>query len=331
MFAWEPGSDWPLMVAANRDERLDRPAHAMDVLSDRDPRILGGRDELAGGTWLAVNEHGVVAGLTNRPAPGGRDLTRRSRGELPLMLASRTRAEDAVAHLLETVVPGQYNPAWLLVGDRHSLTYIELAADLAPTAVALGPGLHILENVALDEPSPKADRVHHLIAGADGAGSSPWEALPSVLADHVLPPGASAATFGDDRSPRPEATLAACVHTDDYGTRSAALVRVSEVPGSRPRFWWRTALRAPSPSPMSAAYGRGRDDGPAARPAARTPRWPEAARAVMDSSRPFVWRPVPPRRRDGPAGTGTAGAGGWVPPARSEGGAGCLTTEPAAP
>jgi uncharacterized protein with NRDE domain len=234
VFAWEPGSDWPLMVAANRDERLDRPAHAMDVLSDRDPRILGGRDELAGGTWLAVNEHGVVAGLTNRPAPGGRDLTRRSRGELPLMLASRTRAEDAVAHLLETVVPGQYNPAWLLVGDRHSLTYIELADDLAPTAVALGPGLHILENVALDEPSPKADRVHHLIAGADGAGSSPWEALPSVLADHVLPPGASAATFGDDRSPRPEATLAACVHTDDYGTRSAALVRVSEVPGSRP-------------------------------------------------------------------------------------------------
>ncbi len=235
MFAWDPGSDFPLIVAANRDERLDRPAHAIGVLSDRDPRVLGGQDELAGGTWLAVNEHGVVAGLTNRPAPGGRDLTKRSRGELPLLLASHPRAEDAVAHLLDTVVPGQYNPAWLLIGDRDSLTYIELATDLAPSAVALAPGLHILENVALDEPSPKADRVRQLLGEFRSSGSSLWDTLPAVLADHVLPPGASVATFGgDDRSPRPEATMAACVHTDDYGTRSAALVRVSALLASPP-------------------------------------------------------------------------------------------------
>jgi uncharacterized protein with NRDE domain len=254
VFAWEFGSDLPLVVAANRDERLDRPSCAIDVLSDRDPRILGGKDELAGGTWLAVNEHGVVAGLTNRPAPGGRDLTKRSRGELPLMLASYPRAEDAVAHLLETVVPGQYNPAWLLVGDRHSLTYIELAADLAPTARALAPGVHILENVALDEPSPKADRVRGLIAETGDTGASLWDALPSVLADHVLPPGASVATFGDDRSPRPEATMAACVHTDDYGTRSAAMVRVSAVPGSRPDVL--VADGAPCTAPFTDVSGR---------------------------------------------------------------------------
>ena len=45
--------------------------------------MLGGRDELAGGTWLAVNEHGVVAGLTNQPAAVGRDASKRSRGEMP--------------------------------------------------------------------------------------------------------------------------------------------------------------------------------------------------------------------------------------------------------
>src|SRR5262249_51148300 len=61
-------ADAPLIMAANRDERLDRPAVPMTVLRDHGPRILGGRDELAGGTWLAVNEHGVVAGLTNRPS-----------------------------------------------------------------------------------------------------------------------------------------------------------------------------------------------------------------------------------------------------------------------
>ena len=53
--------DAPLIVAANRDEQFTRPAVTMTVLRERDPRVLGGRDELAGGTWLAVNEHGVVA------------------------------------------------------------------------------------------------------------------------------------------------------------------------------------------------------------------------------------------------------------------------------
>ncbi|TML39468.1 MAG: NRDE family protein [Actinobacteria bacterium] len=59
----------PLIVAANRDELLDRPAVAMTVLQAHGPRILGGRDELAGGTWLAVNEAGVVAGLPTAATP----------------------------------------------------------------------------------------------------------------------------------------------------------------------------------------------------------------------------------------------------------------------
>jgi uncharacterized protein with NRDE domain len=237
VFAWQTEPDAPLVVAANRDERLDRPARALCVLRERGPRILGGRDDLAGGTWLAVNEYGVVAGLTNRPAPGGRDPTMRSRGELPLLLAAHRTADAAVAELLDVVVPGRYNPAWLLVGDRHSLWAVELATDLAPAARALGPGVHVLENAALDAPSPKSERVRSLLAGARAERGLLWPALPGVLVDHVLPEGADGATFeDDDQSPRPAATLAACVHTDGYGTRSAALVRVPEAGDGRPEM-----------------------------------------------------------------------------------------------
>jgi len=101
--------DLPLVVGANRDELFERPAVPMTVLRERDPRILGGRDELAGGTWLAVNEHGVVAGLTNRPMPDGRDLTKRSRGDLPLFLAEHTSAADAAAAATATLRPSGYN------------------------------------------------------------------------------------------------------------------------------------------------------------------------------------------------------------------------------
>lgn len=236
VFAWqtEPGS--PLIVAANRDERLDRPAHSLCVLRDSGPRVLGGRDDLAGGTWLAVNEHGVVAGLTNRPSPGGRDPTKRSRGELPLMAAAERSADDGVAELSRRVRPGEYNPAWLLVGDRRSLYYVELTLDREPSIRPLGPGIHVLENTAIDEPSAKVEGVGTLLAAASGTGPSVWAALPTVLADHTVPVGGAGTPPGSDYAERPSATLAACVHTDDYGTRSAALVRVPSDPDSRPKM-----------------------------------------------------------------------------------------------
>ncbi|MFO0748189.1 MAG: NRDE family protein [Myxococcota bacterium] len=76
--------DWPLVVAANRDELLARPSVTMTVLQEAGPRIHGGKDLLAGGTWLATNEHGVVAGAdqppgARRPGAGRRQaLARRA-------------------------------------------------------------------------------------------------------------------------------------------------------------------------------------------------------------------------------------------------------------
>ena len=122
-------ADAPLIVAANRDERLDRPAVPMTVLREHGPRILGGRDELAGGTWLAVNEYGVVAGLTNQPSANGRDPTKRSRGELPLAFAGYATAAEAVAAVAETLDAAAYNPCWMLVGDR---THAVLHRDNRP-------------------------------------------------------------------------------------------------------------------------------------------------------------------------------------------------------
>jgi uncharacterized protein with NRDE domain len=102
--------DAPLVVAANRDEDPARPAVAMTVLRPAGPRILGGRDEQAGGTWLAINEHGVMAGLTNRPGrtegPG-----RRSRGELPLALARFATAQEAVDAFRRATGPRTTVPA----------------------------------------------------------------------------------------------------------------------------------------------------------------------------------------------------------------------------
>jgi uncharacterized protein with NRDE domain len=211
----------PLVVAANRDERLDRPATAMTILQTTTPRILGGRDELAGGTWLAVNEHGVVAGLTNRPSASGRDPTRRSRGELPMALASHTDAGSA-AELAASWRPADYNAAWLMVGDRRSLYYIDLSGE-AVAIQQLSAGIHILENRALGEDSPKVDRIRLLLEGVESLdGDLLINRLGEILRDHLTP-----GTPGDATpNQRPAGTEAACVHLDTYGTRSSVLVRL---------------------------------------------------------------------------------------------------------
>lgn len=224
--------DVPLLVGANRDERLEREAVAVTVLSERGPRILGGRDLVAGGTWLAVNEHGVVAGLTNRPSPNGRDPTKRSRGELPLALARHRSAEQAVEDFVSRFVPGDYNLAWLLVGDRASLFSVEMADDKM-RAEALAPGTYVLGNGPLHERSPKTDHVRRHLAGLEGTDPATARAtLLAVLADHSIPPEVAAEPEASDR---PKEYAAACVHVEGYGTRSSAIV---EVPGSGlPHMW----------------------------------------------------------------------------------------------
>ena len=131
--------------------------------------MLGGRDEVAGGTWLAVNEFGVVAGLTNVPSPRGRDTTKRSRGELPVALAAHRDAAAAVAWIRATVDPSDYNPCWLLVGDRDSLCYVDLTGGRRPVARQLPAGSYVLENAPLLPRSAKAAHIAGLMAAA-GAG-----------------------------------------------------------------------------------------------------------------------------------------------------------------
>ena len=215
--------DAPLLVGANRDEVLDRPATAIGVLEHGPPRILGGRDDQSGGTWLAVNEHGVCAGLTNQPLGDAKDPTKRSRGELPLALTRHRSATEAVASFVASYDPAAYNGAWLLVGDRTSLYFVDFTAPEGARSVELPPGVHVLENRALGAASLKVDLVRETLGTPVGADEF-TEAFRRVLTDHRIPEG-------EERS-----NAANCVHLEGFGTRSSCLVRVPAAKGL-PVLW----------------------------------------------------------------------------------------------
>src|SRR5690242_6472196 len=103
--AFQTDRRWPVVVAANRDERLGRPAEGWGIREGAGGiRHAAPRDLLAGGTWIGVSARGVFAAVTNFHAPAAwyPDPARRSRGELvPLALGTPdvAAARGAIARL----------------------------------------------------------------------------------------------------------------------------------------------------------------------------------------------------------------------------------------
>ena len=103
-----PGAPWPVILAANRDEREDRPwLPPARHWPDR-PEVTAGMDELAGGSWLGLNDHGVVAGILNRVGTLGPQTGKRSRGELVLEALDHADAMAAAGprHELRRAIDG---------------------------------------------------------------------------------------------------------------------------------------------------------------------------------------------------------------------------------
>jgi uncharacterized protein with NRDE domain len=207
----------PLLVAANRDEHYDRPS-AEPSLSKTSPKILAGRDLRAGGTWLGVNEYGVVVGILNRRLNGDQlpQATLRSRGLLCMDLLAHKSAAAAAAFI--GAHDSLYNPFTVVFADKGNAFTAYNHGDKIATR-QLDVGLHVFSSAAeADIGSSKAERAHGKFAEAltgHSASAAPasWIApLKKVLADHTLEDGSK--DPGD----------AICVHRQDSGTVSSSIV-----------------------------------------------------------------------------------------------------------
>jgi uncharacterized protein with NRDE domain len=140
---------YPIVLAANRDEYYDRPSAGPQLLQQI-PRVWGGRDVRAGGTWLGINAHGLVVGLTNRRLCHEQktDPHRRSRGLLCLEALQYQKAAEAV-EFLASEPPDRYNACNLLLADPEEIFWT--AYDGKPETRRLSPGLYILANGNLND------------------------------------------------------------------------------------------------------------------------------------------------------------------------------------
>lgn len=172
-FAFGVSTDYRLVFAANRDELHARPTAPAGWWPEG---ILGGRDLLAGGSWLGLDRRGRLAAITNLPQLKPREFPR-SRGSLVCdFLLGEASAEDFAARFAET--SGDYGPCNLLVWDGGDFYYATTGAASEP----LAPGLHALGNAPLGADWPRVHRAEQGLAASLEA-ADPEAALLAMLAN----------------------------------------------------------------------------------------------------------------------------------------------------
>jgi len=117
---------WPVLIGANRDELLDRPWDPPARHWSDQPNVVAGRDQVAGGTWLGINDHGVVAAILNRRGSLGPKEGYRSRGELPLEALNYSESL-AAAEAIADINPSSYRPFNMVIADYENAFWMRLS------------------------------------------------------------------------------------------------------------------------------------------------------------------------------------------------------------
>jgi len=209
-----PGRPWLLL--GNRDEFHARATAPAAEWADH-PGVFGGRDLVAGGSWLAVHRNGRFAAVTNVRS-GKRLPAPRSRGDLVGAYVAGTAPPveyaTAVAARRE-----EYGPFNLVVGDASAAWFVS-SIDGRPRALARG--VHAFSNGSLDDEWPKMRRLRHGLETMQQSGK--WEdaAFLDLLADTAQPSDADLPDTGVGLAL--ERVLAPIfIRGREYGTRASTL------------------------------------------------------------------------------------------------------------
>lgn len=188
--------DWPLVVAANRDERHDRPAEPLAIWPSG---IVAGRDAVAGGTWLGVHPAGRFAALTNVAGNGAADPAAPTRGALvPAFLDKGRRPDTREARAFNA-----FNLLGWAAGEGTVWSNRGMAGERRVTR-----GLLVLGNAPVEEAFARSTRLRPSLGQALAAMRDPRDLF---------------AVMGPDGTGAPEAAF---LIDPVYGTRCTTVVAV---------------------------------------------------------------------------------------------------------
>ncbi len=198
----------PLLIAANRDERLDRPSRGPFLWTEGKVPFLAPRDEVALGSWLGLNAHGLFVAVTNRAGVPA-SPTRRSRGALVIDALSAPSA-TALHAQLSTLTGAKFNAFHLLYADSTA-AFVSWSDGERLRQHPLSPGLHVVTERSLGGDDQGREELIRR-RWRERYSTARFEDLALLLSEH----GQSSPIAGT------------CVHAEEfnYGTRSSLLLEL---------------------------------------------------------------------------------------------------------
>jgi len=196
-----PDHRWPLVFAANRDEMNDRPWQPPGRHWPDREEVVAGLDELAGGSWLGLNDHGLLAAALNRMGSLGPQAGKRSRGELVLEALDHADAA-AATRALSQLNSAAYRSFNLVVADAEQAFWLRNLGVEAPgegedqdgriEAFELPPGLSMLtayDRNDLHSPRIFANLDLFKAAAEPQPEAGDWTAWQRLLSSRLYPDG----------------------------------------------------------------------------------------------------------------------------------------------
>ncbi len=245
-----PGHDWPLILAANRDEMADRPWRPPGRHWPDRAEVTAGRDELAAGTWLGLNDWGVISGVLNRPGSLGPDPGLRSRGELPLDALDHAEATLA-AEAMAAIDPQSYRSFNLVIADARQAFWLNSPGGGGKILMAAIPeGLSMITAHDLNDVS--SSRIRRFRPKFEAARppdpeTGDWAAWQALMADT----GGEGRAGTEDGGGAMTLTTEATGPDGGFGTVSSSLLALPDPARAGAQPQW---LFAPGP-PDETAYG----------------------------------------------------------------------------
>lgn len=211
----------PWLLLANRDEfhaRASTPADFWPGPAD----IFGGRDLVAGGSWLALNRNSRYAAVTN-VRTGQQTSAPRSRGALVADFVGGTAAAGEYAAQVAGA-RGEFGPFNLVIGDTTHAVFVS-SIDGMPRVLA--PGVHAFSNGSRHDEWPKMRRLRDGFSTALRDGPPADADLLDLLLDTQQPQDTELPDTGVGL-PLERMLAPIFIRGETYGTRASTLAYADE-------------------------------------------------------------------------------------------------------
>ena len=118
-------SSWPVIIGSNRDEHLNRKSMFPGRHWKKEyPNVVGGKDLKKKGSWIGINDNGLVALIHNRLSDKKDSLFKYSRGKIVLEVLKNNSIKNALEYIT-SINPKDYNYFNLFIADFKNCYFIK--------------------------------------------------------------------------------------------------------------------------------------------------------------------------------------------------------------